>query len=117
MVCVAWPNLGHDLGKDLGHDLEEDLGHDLEEDVENELEQVDLEVQNAQGSSKMSAANMEGVVQETWAVIAWKTKNIHSVVSQNCIPLVGKSFPHPVGVFCPHPEGPKCHIVFNKQDI
>ena len=72
MVCVAWPNLGHDLGKDLGHDLEED--------VENELEQVDLEVQNAQGNSKKSAGNMEAWVQEsqeTWAVIAWKNKDVH----------------------------------------
>jgi hypothetical protein len=46
-----------------------------------------------------------------------KRKNVHTsrfwVIwesSQNGVCLVGKSFPHPVGVFCTHQEPPGCRI-------
>jgi hypothetical protein len=37
---------------------------------------------------------------------------VTSESSQNSACLVGKSFPHPVGVFCDHLEPPSCHIAF-----
>ena len=37
--------------------------------------------------------------------------NVENVISQKCVPLAGKSLPHPVGVFCIIPNPPNCHIM------